>query len=121
MADESKVEIPDSAPWYAKTGMQVAVNFGVPTLILMMVIVFWFAREMGWAPNPVEDRLKAIEAGLQQNAGGVIRHDATTQEMVKAVQLQNDRWEQSEKRRQVWCVNRAKTDEERKACIMVEK
>ena len=117
MTDESKPTIPDNAPWYAKTGMQVATNFGVPTLILLGIILFWMAREIGWAPNPVEERLTEIEkgqqavlAGLQQNAGHDIRHDATMQEILKHL-------EESTKREQMNCVLKAKNDSEKKACF----
>lgn len=120
MSDQQPA-IPTDAPWYVKTGMQTAMNFGVPTLMLLVIMVFLLAREMEWAPNPVADELEElkkvvaegfakIEKDMQQDAGHAIRHDATMQEMVKTLKEEADR-------NQMKCVLKAKTDDEKKACL----
>lgn len=105
--------IPDSAPWWAKGILAVGHAFGVSAILL----AFYLGQSAGVIPNPVEERLEKIEAGMQQDAGHAIRHDTTMQEMVKAVQEQTRHLEESAKQRQMWCVMKAKTDDEKKACF----
>src|SRR5574338_654547 len=120
MSESPSPQIPDNAPWWSKA-IEMVIHTGGISLLLVM---FRIAQQAGWVPNPVEQRLVDLEnsqtkilEGLQQNAGGTIRHDATMQELIKAVQDQARQMEEGEKRRQMWCVIRAKTDDEKKACF----
>lgn len=106
MSDDPNHQVPDSAPWWAKGILAVGHAFGVSAILL----AFYMGQSAGIIPNPIEERLKNIEEGMQQDAGHAIRHDATMQEMVKHV-------EESAKRDQMKCVLRANTDEEKKACF----
>ena len=91
MSEPTSPQIPDNAPWWSKA-IEMVIHTGGISLLLVM---FWMAQQAGWVPNPVEQRLGDLEnsqmkilEGLQQNAGGTIRHDATMQELIKAVQDQ---------------------------------
>ncbi len=117
MSDEPKEQtvggLIDGMPWWVKAALVVYNTAGLPTMLL----VYYLMQDSGVIPSPIEKRLADIEAGMQQDAGHAIRHDTTMQEMVKVVQDQNKRWEEADKRRQVWCVLKATTDAEKKACL----
>lgn len=106
MSDAPTPTIPDNAPWWAKGIVAIGHAFGISAILL----AFYLGQSAGLIPNPVEDRLAAIEAGMQQDAGHAIRHDATMQEMVKHL-------DESLKRDQLRCILRATTDQEKKACF----
>lgn len=124
MSDQNQPMIASDAPWYAKTGMQFAMQFGLPALLLMLLLLFLMAVQVGWLPNPVADELKELRAeivklsegqdkidrNMQQDAGHAIRHDATTQDLIKTLQKEATR-------NQIKCVLKAKTDDEKKACL----
>ena len=106
MNEQIPPTIPDNAPWWAKGIIAVGHAFGVSAILLG----FYIGQSAGIIPNPVEERLTAIEAAMQQDAGHAIRHDATMQEMVRHI-------EESTKREQMKCVLKATTDDEKKACF----
>jgi hypothetical protein len=110
MPDEPKEQtiggMLDRLPAWAQIGLVLYNLAGLPTCIL----IYNSLENAGVIPNVVDERLTAIEAGMQQDAGHAIRHDATMQELVKHMQ-------DSAKQKQKWCVKKAKTDDERMACL----
>lgn len=91
--------LPPNAPWWAAAVRSTAMTFGIPTLLLG----FYFAQNAGWIPNPVAEELQEIKGVILQSA-------ATNQEIIKALKEQNQQ-------RQMRCVIKAKTDDEKKACF----
>jgi hypothetical protein len=75
------------------------MTFGIPTLLLG----FYFAQNAGWIPNPVAEELQEIK-------GVILQSSATNQEIIKALKEQNQQ-------RQMRCVIKARTDDEKKACF----
>jgi hypothetical protein len=110
MTDEPKEQtiggMLDRLPAWAQIGLVLYNLAGLPTCIL----VYNALENAGVIPNVVDERLTAIESGMQQDAGHAIRHDATMQELVKHMQ-------DSAKQKQKWCVKKAATDDERMACL----
>lgn len=117
MSDQQEPSIPDNAPWYVKSALAIGHYFGVSAILL----AYFLGQNAGLIPNPIEKRLADVEEGLgkieaqqQQNAGTMISHDASVKELIKTVQ------EESQARlrdRQKWCVLKAKTDDEKRACF----
>src|SRR5689334_12255888 len=106
MSDDQSHSQPPATPWYLNSVIQIGQAFGVSAILLG----FYLLQSAGVIPNPVEERLRAIEEGMQQDAGHAIRHDTTMQEMVKAVQDQARHLEENAQERKMRCVLRAKTD-----------
>jgi hypothetical protein len=107
----------DSSPWYIKGVIDFGHAFGVSAVLL----AFYLLQSAGVIPNPVEKRLGtleddvgAIKAMQQQNAGAATLHDASTKDLIKAIE-QESRARLQE--RQKWCVLKAKTDDEKRACF----
>jgi hypothetical protein len=117
MTDEPKEQtiggMLDRLPAWAQIGLVLYNLAGLPTCIL----VYNALENSGVIPNVVDERLTAIESGMQQDAGHAIRHDTTMQEMVKAIQDQARHLEDSAKRDQMKCILKAHTDDEKKACL----
>lgn len=91
--------LPPNAPWWASAVRSTAMTFGIPTLLLG----FYFAQNAGWIPNPVAEELQEIK-------GVILQSSATNQEIIKALKEQNQQ-------RQMRCVIKARTDDEKKACF----
>lgn len=106
MSDEQKTTIPDNAPWWAKSIGFVGQTFGVSALIL----AFYMGQSAGLIPNPVAEELQEIK-------GVTLQHDASMKELVKVVEEQGRQLADENKSRQMRCVLRAKTDEEKKSCF----
>lgn len=113
----TSVQIPDNAPWYVKSALAIGHTFGVSAILL----AFFLGQSAGVIPDPkndklaeIEDRLGKVESQLQQNAGATIQHDASVKELIK-----NFEQEKLDRRqdRQKWCVLKAKTDDEKRACF----
>lgn len=104
--------------------MKFAKEFGV----LAIIVGFWMGQDAGYIANPVAERLGKIEQtiatlnkdtneAIQEVKGQNIQHDATMKELTKAVESQGEQLEEEAKKRQIKCVLRAATPEERKACM----
>ena len=99
MGDEQQPSIPDNAPWWAKSIGFVGKTFGISALILG----FYMGQSAGLIPNPTVDELQEIK-------GHIVQSNAVNQEIIKALKEQNQQ-------RQMRCVIKAKTDDEKKACF----
>ncbi len=106
MSDEQKEHIPENAPWWARGIMAVGHAFGVSAILLG----FYMGQSAGIIPNPVESELQEIK-------GVTIRHDAAMQALVKAVEVQGQQLAQDARERQMRCVLRAKTEDEKRVCF----
>ena len=106
MSDESKVEIPDNAPWWARGIMAIGHAFGVSAILL----AFYLGQSAGVIPNPVEEELIEVKKELQEVKGTLVQGTASIKEIVTAIEDQN-------KQRQLNCILRAKTDDEKRTCL----
>ncbi len=106
MSDEIKPVIPDNAPWWAKGILAVGHAFGVSAILL----AFYMGQSAGLIPNPVESELIEIKKELQEVKGALVQGTATIKEIVTALEDQN-------KRNQLRCVIKAKTDDEKRICL----
>src|SRR5574343_1769228 len=96
-------------PWCVTTGMLFANTFGFPILM----VAYLLAQDAGVIRNPVADKAESIDKPLQELKGTMIQHDASMRQIIAAM-------EDEARTRQVRCVLRAKTDEEKKACFPIE-
>lgn len=107
MSDEDqKPSIPDNAPWWVRGILAVGHAFGVSAILL----AFYLGQSAGVIPNPVEEELQEIK-------GVTIRHAAAMQALVQVVEEQGKHLAQESKERQMRCVLRAKTEDEKRACF----
>lgn len=104
------------------------IKFGKEFGVLALIVGFWMGQDAGYIANPVAERLGKIEQAIatlnkdtneaiQEVKGQNIQHDATMKELTKAVESQGEQLEEEAKKRQIKCVLRAATPEERKACM----
>ena len=104
------------------------IKFGKEFAVLALIVGFWMGQDAGWVPNPVAERLGKIEQtiatlnkdtneAIQEVKGQNIQHDSTMKELTKAVESQGEQLEEEAKKRQIKCVLRAATPEERKSCM----
>jgi len=96
----------DGMPWWVKAALVVYNTAGLPTLLL----VYYLLQDSGVIPNPVDKRLAVIEGQQQETAGAIVQGNATNKEIIKALKEQNQQ-------RQMRCVIKAKTDDEKKSCF----
>ncbi len=119
---------PSSGSGAVDSAMKFGEKFGIPALLLCAYFGFDLAQQAGWVPNPVADKLGAIEKtiatlnkdtneAIQEVKGQNIQHDSSMKELTKAVESQGEQLEEEAKKRQIKCVLRAATPEERKACM----
>ena len=109
MADEQPGSIGkalDEMPWWVKAVALIGNTFGIPTVL----IGFYLAQDAGMIKNPVADELQEIK-------GITLQHDASMRELVKAVEEQGRQMADEAKNRQMRCVLRAKTEDEKRACF----
>lgn len=99
MSEDSKPAIPDNAPWWSKA-IEVVIHTGGVSLLL---VLFWMGQQAGWVPNPTNDALEEIK-------GHIIKSTALNQKIAEEMEKQSQQ-------RQLWCVKKAKTDEEKEACF----
>lgn len=102
-----------SAPWWDQTIMRVGSTFGVPTLL----VGYFLLQGAGVIPNPVQDQLAELhdenvdlKKEMQELKGAVLQQGTAMQEIGR--QMARDA-----ERKQMWCVMKAKTDDEKKACF----
>lgn len=104
------------------------IKFGKEFGVLALIVGFWMGQDAGYIANPVVDRLDKIEQtiatltkdtneAIQEVKGQNILHDSTMKELTRAVESQGEQLEEESKKRQIKCVLRAATPEERKACM----
>lgn len=93
------------------------IRFGKEFGAIALILAFFLGQDAGWINNPTVNELKEIKQEIQQVKGQVIQHDATMKELTKAVESQGEQLEEEAKKRQMRCVLRAKTEEEKKACF----
>lgn len=104
-------EQPNSqAPWWDQTIMKIGSTFGVPTLLLG----YFLAQNAGVVPNPVETELENIRAEMQELKGAVVAGTSSMKEIVKVMDEQRQQ-------RQMRCVVKAKTEQEKLACFPAKK
>lgn len=96
----------DKAPWWDQTIMRVGSTFGIPTLLLG----YYLAQDAGVIKNPVVQDLKDIRGEMQELKGAVLQQGLS----MKTI---NEQMAKDAERRQMWCVMKAKTDEEKKSCF----
>jgi len=94
------------APWWDQTIMRVGSTFGVPTLL----VGYFLLQGAGVIPNPVQEELVELRGEIQELKGAVLQQGTGMQEIGKQMARDSER-------RQMWCVMRAKTDDEKKACF----
>lgn len=106
-----------NAPWWTSGLLEVGKAFGVSAIIL----AFFLGQSAGWIPNPMEDRIhdletetaaykEATQKELQEIKGSIVQGNAVNQEIIKALKEQNQE-------RQMRCVMKAKSDDEKKSCF----
>lgn len=96
----------DAMPEWLKAVMLFGNTFGVTALIL----AFYLAQDAGILDNPIAKELQELK-GLS------IKHETTMQELTRQVEEQGRQLEEEAKGRQMRCVMRAQTDQEKKACF----
>ncbi len=106
MSEEQKPDIPESAPWWVKGIMAIGHAFGVSAILL----AFYLGQSAGVIPNPVEEELAEVKKELQEVKGTLVQGTASIKEIVTAIEDQN-------RQRQLNCVLRAKTDDEKRTCL----
>lgn len=93
------------------------IKFGKEFGAIAIILAFYMGQDAGYIANPTAERLAAIEKEMQEIKGQNIQHNFTMQELTKAVESQGEQLEEEAKKRQIKCVLRASTPEERKACM----
>jgi len=106
MSEQPQPQQPTTAPWWDQTIMKVGSTFGVPTLL----VGYFLLQGAGVIPNPVQEKLEELLGEMQELKGAVVQQGTGMQEIGKQMARDSER-------RQMWCVMRAKTDEEKKACF----
>lgn len=94
------------APWWDQTIMKVGSTFGVPTLLLG----YYLAQDSGFLKNPIADEMKALRTEMQELKGVVLQQGASMKNM-------SEQMAKDSENRQMRCVIRAKTEDEKKACF----
>lgn len=93
------------------------IKFGKEFGAIALILGFYLGQEAGWIGNPVEVKLSEISKEIQEIKGQGIQHDATMKELTRAVESQGEQMEEESKKRQMRCVLRAKTEDEKKSCF----
>lgn len=93
------------------------IKFGKEFGAIALILGFYMGQDAGYIGNPVETKLASIEKEIQEIKGQGIQHDSTMKELTRAVESQGEQLEEEAKKRQIKCVLRASTPEERKACM----
>ncbi len=106
MADEPKETIQNNAPWWDQTIMKVGSTFGVPTLLLG----YYLAQDAGLIKNPVVETMQALKTEMQELKGVVVQQGLSMKNM-------SEQMAKDSENRQMRCVLRAKTEDEKKACF----
>lgn len=99
MSDEQAPKIPDNAPWWSKA-IEVVLHTGGVSLLL---ILFWMGQKAGWIPDPTYDELQEIK-------GHIIKSTILNQRIAEEMEKQSQQ-------RQLWCVKKATTNDEKEACF----
>lgn len=97
-------------PWWVKAVVVVGNTFGFPVIML----AYYLAQDAGVINNPVEERLRAIEGQQQEMKGVIVQGNATNKEIIQALKDQSQQ-------RQMRCVIKAKTEDEKRACFPSKK
>lgn len=105
MSDE-KENIQSAAPWWDQTIMKVGSTFGVPTLLLG----YYLMQDAGIIKNPVAETMQALKTEMQELKGVVVQQGLSMKNM-------SDQMEKDSEDRQMRCVLRAKTEDQKKACF----
>lgn len=96
----------DQMPWWVQAMLLVGSTFGMPVVILG----FYMAQDAGLVGNPVADRLEEVK-------GAMIQHQAVMQDLTHAVERQGEQLVTEARGRQMRCVIRATTPEQKRACF----
>lgn len=96
----------DGAPWWLKAGLTMYLTVGLPTCLM----VWDKLQEAGIIPDPTRDAIIAMKGEIQEVKGLTTQSNAAINNLTES-----DR--KSEERRKKYCVLRAKTDDEKKACF----
>lgn len=99
----------DSMPAWMKAVMLFGNTFGFPALM----VGYYLLQDAGVIGNPTVKELQEIK-------GITIQHDAAMRELTRHVEEQGRQLEDEAKSRQMRCVMRAKTDEEKRSCFPKE-
>ena len=96
----------DAMPVWMKAVMLFGNTFGITALIL----AFYLAQDAGIIDNPTAK-------GLQELKGLTIQHEASMRELTRHIEEQARQLQDEAKGRQMRCVLRAQTEQEKKACF----
>lgn len=96
----------DGAPWWLKAGMTIYLTVGLPTCLM----VWDKLQEAGIIPDPTRDAIFDMKGEIQELKGLTTQSNAAINNLTESDK-------KSEERRKKYCVLRAKTDDERKACF----
>jgi hypothetical protein len=122
MSDETTpvgalAQVVNKIPWWAQIALLVGMTFGVPTIMLGIDK----AQDIGLLDNPVaksyDELTAAQQAGtkaMEELKGVVVQQGETNKQIIKALEEQN-------RHKQLRCVNKAKSDDERAKCLAVKK
>lgn len=108
---------PSSVNGAVDSAMKFGEKFGIPALLLCVYFGFDLGQQAGWIPNPMANDMAEMKKEIQEIKGQGIKHDTSMTELTKAVEAQGEQLEEEAKKRQIKCVLRAATPEERKACM----
>lgn len=93
------------------------IKFGKEFGAIALILAFYMGQDAGLIGNPTAEKMEAIHKELQEIKGQNVQHNFTMQELTRAVESQGEQLEEEAKKRQIKCVLRATTPEERKACM----
>ena len=118
----------DQQPAVSNSLLDGVIKFGKEFGAIALILAFYMGQDAGLIGNPVADKLEKIDQtiatltkdtneAIQEVKGQNIQHDSSMKELTKAVESQGEQLEEEAKKRQIKCVLRAATPEERKACM----
>lgn len=96
----------DGAPWWFKAGLTMYLTVGLPTCLM----VWDKLQEAGYIPDPTRDAIIEMKKELEEFKGLLVQGNAALNNIKESNQ-------KAEERRQMWCVMKAKSDDEKKACF----
>lgn len=106
MSEEPKESAVNAAPWWDQTIMRVGSTFGVPTILLG----YYLAQDGGFIKNPVAEGINDLKTEMQELKGVVVQQGLSMRNM-------SEQMAKDSENRQMRCVLRAKTEDEKKACF----
>lgn len=96
----------DGAPWWVKAGLTIYMTVGLP----VSLVVWDKLEEAGIIPNPMVTELEELRGEMQELKGAVIQQGASLKDVAGHLAKEQES-------RQMRCVMRAQTEQEKRACF----